>query len=100
MADPRAVRFLETWKGQARLKRERLQKMLAQEPADLRAVWLREDWLSRTHQNLEARKLWLQTRLENVTAVLKIIEGAVERRKENSSTSSHAPGRRGTRIKK
>jgi hypothetical protein len=85
-------RMLEIWKGQARLKRERLEQMLAQQPPDLRAAWLREDWLTRAHQNLETRKKWLQVRLENVTAVLKIMESGMNR-KQRVTTPSNATAR-------
>lgn len=101
MEDPRALRFLEIWKHQARLKRERLQHVLSQKPTDLRAAMLQEDWLSRLQNNLETRKLWLQTRLENVTAVLKIVDAAAKgRHHQGSSSSSLATPKTGRKIKK
>jgi hypothetical protein len=83
-------RMLEIWKGQARLKRERLEQMLAQQPPDLRAAWLRDDWLTRAHKNLETRKKWLQVRLENVTAVLKIMESGMKQRSTPSSAKARS----------
>ena len=83
-------RMLEIWKGQARLKRERLEQILAQQPPDLRAAWLREDWLTRAHQNLETRKKWLQVRLENVTAVMKVMESSMNRKQRSNAPSNAA----------
>jgi hypothetical protein len=66
--------FLERWKARARARQKKLAKQLQAAPLSVQRIQNIKVWL----ENLEARRLWLEARLEHIKAVESIMAAALK----------------------
>jgi hypothetical protein len=82
---------LERWKANAKLREERLARVLSKEPKGLNAALRREARLRRIEQRLATREQWLEAFREHTQTMGGLIERAVV--KTSATVAAQAPSR-------